>query len=176
MTKTELSSQQHWPNGNRCGVCERPWPCPDAPPWVESVNGQLVLHDPMALAVATTVNRANCRRTFELNRDRVTHFQARSVEIAAARGMRPDELVIMIINVNDPTGGQLTEKLMPGHDWQSIRDRGEIPFARGLVGRAGIQDILDVFDPDAAETLRTFDGLAVVVIDYGFASIHEITK
>jgi hypothetical protein len=154
-------------------MCGRPWPCPDAPPYVEKRDGQLLLHDPQALAIAKAVNRSNALGTFELNKDRIAHFKARSVEIAAARGLTPDDMVIVILNVNDRIGGQLAEALMPGYDWQSMRDRGEIPFARGLATRAPIQHLLDVFDPDAADTLRAFVGLAVVVIDYDVARIHH---
>ena len=25
--RTPISSQQHWPDNGKCGVCERPWPC-----------------------------------------------------------------------------------------------------------------------------------------------------
>ena len=60
---------------------------------------------------------------------------------------------------------------MPGHDWQSYRDRGETPFARGLAGREGVRSFLEMIDREAMEKLRSFDGLAVVVVDHGVAEV-----
>lgn len=27
-SKTHLAFQQHWPDKDKCAVCEKPWPCP----------------------------------------------------------------------------------------------------------------------------------------------------
>src|SRR3990167_7598907 len=118
---------------------------------VREVDGQLVLDDPVAVAVISAVEKHNCRNTLELNADRVEHFKRRLTE----RGMTPDQAVIVLLNVDDVHGGPLADVLLPqGHNWQEIRDKGEIPFARGLATRDGIQEVLNVFDKDAAAKLK----------------------
>lgn len=60
---------------------------------------------------------------------------------------------------------------MPGHNWQEIRDKGEVPFARGLAIRDGIQEALGAFDVEAATKLRSMTDVAVVVVDHGVAEV-----
>ncbi len=140
----------------------------DAPRAVlREVDGQLVLDDPDAVAVIHAVEKHNCRNTLEMNADRVSHFRNRLAE----RGMTADEAVIVLLNVDDVHGGQLAEVLMPGHNWQEIRDQGEIPFARGLAMREGIQEALAAFDADAATKLQEMTNVAVVVVDRGVAEV-----
>jgi hypothetical protein len=134
---------------------------------VREVDGQLVLEDPDALAVLRAVAKHNCRGLFELNADRVTHFVKRIAERGAGRM----ELVIVLLNVDDQNGAVLADILMPGVDWQPYRDRGEMPVARGLAERTGIQDMLDLLDPEAAKRLRETDGTAIVVMDHGVAEV-----
>lgn len=134
---------------------------------VREVDGQLVLHDPVAVAVFQAVEKHNCQKTLELNTDRVAHFKQR----LADRGLTAAQAVIVLLNVDDVHGGPLAEVLMPEHDWQEIRDRGEVPFARGLATREGIQEALATFDKDAAEKLQGMTEVVVVVVDHGVADI-----
>ncbi|MBI4434959.1 hypothetical protein HY635_04085 [Candidatus Uhrbacteria bacterium] len=134
---------------------------------VREVDGQLVLDDPDAVAVLRAVGKHNCRNTLELNADRVAHFKRRLTE----RGMTASEAVIVLLNVDDQNGGQIAEVLMPGHNWQEYRDRGEVPFARGLAMREGIEGALDFFDKEAAIKLREMTEAAVVVVDHGVAEV-----
>ena len=134
---------------------------------VREVDGQLVLDDPVAVAVISAVEKHNCRNTLELNADRVEHFKRRLTE----RGMTPDQAVIVLLNVDDVHGGPLADALMPGHNWQEIRDKGEVPFARGLAMRDGIQEALGIFDKDAATKLKNMNDVAVVVVDHGVAEV-----
>ncbi len=134
-------------------------------PTVRDVGGKLVLVDSAALAVVKAVSKRNCVNTLKLNTDRVAHFKNRLKE----RSMTADEAVIVILNVDDIHGGPLAEALMPGHNWQEIRERGEIPFARGLAERKGIQKALNLFDEEAAEALEKIKDVAVVVVDHGVA-------
>lgn len=135
---------------------------------VREVDGNLVLNDPAALSVARAVGKHNCRATAELNADRVAHFTGRIAE----RGLSANDALIVIINMDDPFGSDVGDALMPGHDWQAHRDRGEVPFARGLAGREGIQAVLDGIDPDAAAKLRGL-ATAVVVFDHGTVEVFE---
>jgi hypothetical protein len=118
-------------------------------------------------SVITAVNKSNCKNTLELNADRVEHFKHRLTE----RGMTAAEAVIVLLNVEDVHGGPLAEALMPGYNWKEIRDKGEIPFARGLAAREGIQEALDAFNKDAASKLQGMTDLAVVVVDHGVAEV-----
>lgn len=134
---------------------------------VRSINGQLVLDDPEAAAVARVVEKHNLRGLLELNADRVKHFAHRAAEL----GRSPADVVIVLIAVDDPIGGSLADCLMPNHDWSAIRARGEAPIARGLAPRQGISDALAVFDAEAWQKLRDSADLSVVVIDRGVAEV-----
>lgn len=134
---------------------------------VREVDGQLVLDDPDMLAVARVVDKHNCINTLNMNADRVAHFKQRMVELGATA----QEVVIVLLNADDVNGGLLAEALMPRHDWQVYRDRKEVPFARGLAGREGIQAALCIFDEQAATKLREMIEVAVVVVDHGVAEV-----
>jgi hypothetical protein len=142
-------------------------PEPEGVAIVREVDGQLVLDDPMATAVFKAVEKQNCKGTLELNADRVTHFKQRISE----RGLTAADVVIVLLNVDDTNGAVLADVLMPGHNWQEIRDRGEVPFARGLASRDGIEKTLTVFDKEAAAKLQGMSDVAVVVVDHGVAEI-----
>jgi hypothetical protein len=134
---------------------------------VRKVNGRLVLDDPDAMAVINALGKHNCKNTLKINADRVEHFKQRLVE----HGMTAKQAVIVLLNVDDVHGGPLAEVLMPGCNWQEIRDRGEVPFARGLAMRDGIQKVLGTFDKDAAKKLEGMTSTAVVVVDHGVAEV-----
>lgn len=133
------------------------------------VNGQLVLDDPDAYAFAKVVGKHNCKATLNLNKDRMVHFAKRVHE----KGLKPKDVVIVVINIDDRYG-DLGEALTPGVDWQEIRDRGEIPFARGLAGREGIQAFLDDVDAESAKKLRESDGIAIMVADHQFTEVFNM--
>jgi hypothetical protein len=130
-------------------------------------DGEMVLHDPDAVAVIRAVEKHNCKNTLEINSDRVEHFKQRLSD----RGMTADQAVIVLLNADDVHGGPLADLLMPGTNWQEIRDRGEVPFARGLAMREGIQEVLESFDTDAAQKLHDMHEVAVVVVDHGVAEV-----
>lgn len=134
---------------------------------VREIDGQLVLDDPLAVAFMRAVGKHNCRNTFRLNADRVVHFKRRLTELK----MTAAEAVIVLLNVDDPNGGEIATVLMPNHNWQAYRDQGKVPFARGLAMRKGIEETLGFFDKEAADKLRDMTGVAVVVVDHGVAEI-----
>lgn len=134
---------------------------------VREVGGRLVLQDPIAVAMIGAVGKRNCQHTLDLNADRVVHFK----QWLSDRGLTAADTVIVLLNVDDPNGAVLADLLMPGHNWQEIRDRGEVPFARGLAMRPGIEEALAVFDKEAAEKLRAMTEIAVVVVDHQVAEV-----
>ncbi|ANY85513.1 hypothetical protein BB934_45685 (plasmid) [Microvirga ossetica] len=83
----------------------------------------------------------------------------------------PANAVMVILNVDDPNGRQLTEMLMANADWQPHRDPGEIPFTRGLAMRDGIQDLIGALDPYEAEKLQSMAGFGVVMMDRGVVAV-----
>ena len=136
--------------------------------YVTDVDGELVLVDPMACAIIDAINKSLCSKTLEDQLDRVRHFTNRITEL----GKNPADVTIVLLNVNDPLAGQIADTLMPGHDWQQYRDRGEVPFARGLAGRDGMQNILDEISPAEGDKLRgAGDAVTVIVMDHGTVEV-----
>lgn len=129
-------------------------------------NGELVLIDPVACAVAKAVAKHNCRNTFEANADRVVHFRNRVIE----RGLNPQNTVIVVANVDDTAGGILADSLMPGFNWDEIRQRGEIPFARGLAARDGVIGFVKAVDPEMVIDDNPKE-VQVIVVDHGTCEI-----
>lgn len=135
--------------------------------FINVVDGEYVLHDPAAVGVIKAVSKHNCKGTLEINAERIEHFKGRLAEL----GKTPEEAVIVLLNVDDANGAQIADALMPNHDWDAIRAKDEIPFARGIAMREGIQKALAIFDESASEKLRSFEGVAVVVVDHGVAEV-----
>ena len=137
-------------------------------------DGTILLEDPEALGAIAAVeahnyhiHKKNCELTFSTQANRVQHFVSRIKE----RGDDPMNVVITLINVDDPHGGPLADILMPGINWQHFRDQGQVPYARGLAERQGIQNILGTIDSLAAKKLKNIQGIACVVVDWGVADV-----
>jgi hypothetical protein len=88
---------------------------------------------------------------FHQNKDRLEHMAFR----ATKKGMAREEFLTIAIDVDDPYWSDLVENLMPGQDFQAIRDRGEKPVARGTVYTDVIIDYLCEVCPDIAPALRS---------------------
>jgi hypothetical protein len=144
----------------------------------QRLNGEeppLVLHDPAAEAMIAVVEahnrkiaKENCRKLFENQAERIAHFQQRYI----ASGAGPGDVIIVLVQVDDPYGAGLADALMPGYDWQALRDRGEVPYARGLAGRAGITEAVTFIDPEVGKRLEAIPGLAVAIVGYGTAEVY----
>ncbi|MCL1840019.1 hypothetical protein FWF89_03470 [Candidatus Saccharibacteria bacterium] len=130
--------------------------------YVEEVDGEIVLHDPQAMALFRAFAKDQCRRKIiEFQSDRIDHFKNR----AATLGQGPKAVVIGIFNVDDEYGGLIANQLMPGFNWQEIRDKGETPYARGLVDYGWIADVLEKLDKESHQALIDSKELCVVVVD-----------
>lgn len=137
---------------------------------VRAIDGQPVLDDPSALALITVVDKRNCKRVLDVQADRVAHFVRRIAE----KGLSPKDVVIVLLNVDDVSGGRLAEILMPGANWQDIRDAGEVPFARGLVERPALQTLVEMLDAEEGKKLREItEEAAVVVMDFGVVAVFK---
>jgi hypothetical protein len=152
-----------WPGGSRsfCDPKEPGWrPPADRFPW-----GGIIVDDPLAVAVINTIAEYECKTLLERQRERVAHFARRLVE----RGDDPALVAIVVLCVDDENGAMIAEILMPGHDWDAIRARGEIPCARGLAQRDFCQLAVDDINAGAGERMRAIAGPVVVVVGYGTA-------
>lgn len=155
-----------WRKSGAIGTVYLPYP----PAVVREINGQLVLDDPMAVAMIQAVQKENCKNVFIAQKDRVEHFKNRMTQ----KGLSSEDAVIVLINADDVHGSDIAEILMPGTDWQAFRDEGEIPFARGLATKKGLVGILEMFDKEASEKLLRMTSTAVVVVDYGVAEVFRV--
>jgi hypothetical protein len=125
----------------------------------------------VTFVLANRLARAKCAVTLEAHRERVDHFAGR----VPARGLDQKHVVIVVINVDSEggAGADLVRVLFPRVSWQEIRDRGEVPFARGLAFRDSIQDIVSKHDLEAGGKLREHDGLPVLVVDHGAMEVFD---
>ena len=181
MNRSKVREQRFWMRWSAAGAVESYWHAEDrliakmredSPGLavVRKIDGQLVLDDPVALAVMRSVAKHNCRGMFNLSEDRVTYFKQR----IADRGLNAEEMAIIFLNVDDVHGGPITDVLMPGANWQQYRDVGQVPIARGLVDREAISEIIFGFDPEAAAKLKETSGPAVLVVDHGVAEVFAV--
>lgn len=114
------------------------------------------------------IDTRNCKHTLDIQRDRVKHFKNRIKELDHS----PQNVVIVLANVDTPDGEYIAEMTMPNHNWQQYRDNGEIPFARGLCDRSGIELFLHNFGYyDEEKILKECQGTGIVVIDHGTAKV-----
>lgn len=138
---------------------------------VREIDGRLVLDDPDALAMIRAVAKNNCKGTLAGHAERIAHFKERAV----IRGV--DNFVIVLLNVDDRVGAQIAEMLMPdqGPMWQQLRETGQIPYARGLAGRDGLEELVTELDAETGAKLRGMAGkVAVVVFDHGVVEAFEV--
>ena len=138
-------------------------------PVIREKGGLVTIDIPTSLAVIRAMAKYKCEAIFDSQSERIAHF----VKRIHSRNLTAEDVVIVLLQVGDSNGFMITDILMPGHDWQSCRDRGEIPFARGIAGREGIQKAIDSFDIEAGNKLRQMDGIAVVVVDHGVAEVFQ---
>lgn len=138
--------------------------------YLKVVDGQLVLVDPVAFEVLRAVKQYNCRHTLAIQLERVVHFTRRIRDL----WKNPAEVTIVLLNVDDPWGKTMADILMPGHDWQQYRDRGEVPFARGLASREGMQGVLDEMSPkEGAKFREAGPVVTVIVMDHGVVEVFK---
>jgi len=135
-------------------------------------TGELYLDDPDALALFKAVAKHNCFNTMDIQLDRVQHFIQRIKDL----GNSPSEVCIVLIHVDAPYGAEIADALMPGFDWQAVRDAGQVPFARGLAAREGMTTIVGHIDPDTKQKMLDAgpDAICVVVVDHGTVEVFTV--
>lgn len=138
--------------------------------YIAVIDGKTVLIDPLGYALIQAVNKYNCENTFIAQMERIQHFKNRITE----KELDPNSVVITIINVDSPYGPEIAEALIPGHNWQQYRDKGEVPFARGLAMKKELIAMINTFDKEASEKITKTKGIPVIVIDYGVVEIFSV--
>lgn len=108
-----------------------------------------------------------CKDLFVNSSEEIKRFKERIGKL----GRTSADTVIVIINVDDENYGGLGELLMPGHNWQQYRDKGLIPYAKGLVTRECIQSFLDATNERASDALSNMAGVVVAVFDCGIVAL-----
>ena len=109
---------------------------------------------------------------FDLNEMRLAVLAGRALD----RGLKADQFAVICIDVDDPTWTDEADILMPGHDWQQYRDRGEKPVARGSVLKDFCNYIGKVVPAIADVLLKNVseDCVQVIVLGGGGASIYIV--
>ena len=97
--------------------------------------------EPIAFCPKESIGLTDLKRAefYSLNKDRLQEMLER---VKTVKG--PDFCVICI-DVDDPTWKLLVDLLMPDHDWEAYRTKGETPVARGIVPREIVQDAAEAF-------------------------------
>lgn len=110
---------------------------------------------------------------WRLNQERLAELAWRAIKV---RKMDPKDFLIVCIDVDDSAWTDLVEALMPGHDWDQYRRRGESPIARGSVLRDSVGEYLASVIPGLAEGLRNPEGpgVQVVVLAAGGGSLYMV--
>lgn len=130
---------------------------------------ELTLRSESAAAVLKIISKVNCDVTYRQDPKRIEYFKGRLVE----RGLPVDDWLVIVANVDDPHGEAIAHCLMPDYDWEPYRKLGQTPYARGLAGRKWVEEVLEIFDTEAAEKLKNIKSVVpVVVVDFGVAEIY----
>jgi hypothetical protein len=110
---------------------------------------------------------------WRLNQERLAELAWRAIHV---KKLDPQDFLIVCIDVDDPAWTDLVEALMPGHDWDVYRARGEAPIARGSVLRSTVGEYLAHVIPGVARKLRKPDdpGVQVMVLAAGGGSLYLV--
>lgn len=117
------------------------------------------------------VGRQHLRnRLFSTQVQRLAHLAYQAIR----RGHTPDDIMVVCIEVDDPTWTPLVQHLMPDYDWEAIRKTGQEPIARGIVTMS-LRDYLSATVPTVAPAFdmpRKEGEVIVAVMAGGGASIY----
>jgi hypothetical protein len=103
---------------------------------------------------------------------RLQHIAWRALNVL---GKRNSEFVVICIQVDSPWR-DLVDLLMPGYDWQSIRDKREEPIARGSAGWSICEIVAERLPDIAAVVLEVppEGKVKVIVLSTGGGTIYEL--
>jgi hypothetical protein len=101
----------------------------------------------------------------------------RLMDNVIAKGMTNETAMLVCIHVDDGWW-ELTEALMPGHDWQQYRDRNEKPIARGSVHKPTMVDLISLVAPELSSAFKPLPPKCfhVAVMDAGGISLFYLAN
>lgn len=106
---------------------------------------------------------------YRLNEKRLHELSRRAQE----KSWQTEEIqCVVCIDVDDPVWAPLVDLLMPGHDWDAYRRRGETPVARGVVPLAPIRESVDMVYPASSDAFSS-NRVNVVMFACGGASVFH---
>jgi hypothetical protein len=106
---------------------------------------------------------------YNLNKDRLAQLAERARAKTNEMGVKYG---VICIDVDDPAWTPLVDILMPGHDWESYRARGEKPVARGVVPQDLLVETVQKTYPAAGELAKdkvnicVFAGGGILVVPH----------
>jgi hypothetical protein len=112
---------------------------------------------------------------FQAYKKRLQELAHRAIFI---KQLKPKDFLMICIDVDDdPDFRDLADHLMPNHNWQKYRDRGEKPIAMGSVMIEEMREVLSLMVPAIKDALydKTPKGVVLgVVLGSGGASVYYI--
>jgi hypothetical protein len=103
----------------------------------------------------TDILRGNA---YQDNADRLHQLANRAVEKEKEESSRQ---AVICIDVDDPAWTAVVDMLMPGHDWDAYRAKGQKPYARGVVPHNLCTDLVKAYYPAAGEAV---DGVISIFV------------
>lgn len=137
---------------------------------VREVNGQAVIDDPQGLAVLGAIERHNLYRA---DPDATERLEARARE-KTEQTNKP--FGVIMIDVDVPDFADMAEALMPDHDWDSYRGRGEKPVARGCVPRELLVEMVNAVREDARVGADPMPERFTAVFGLGGVTLFEVKE
>lgn len=111
---------------------------------------------------------------FQTHKKRLKELAHRAMFV---KQLKPKDFLMICIDVDDnPDFRHLADQLMPGHNWQKYRDRGEKPVAIGSV-TIEVRELISLMVPAIKDTLygKIPKGVVLaVVLGSGGASVYYV--
>lgn len=112
---------------------------------------------------------------FQQNHARLEQLAYRAVN---ELNLAPYSVFVICIDVDDPAWTELVDQLMPGFNWQQIRDKGQKPIARGIVEAQSTIEYIGETVPDIQNAVSAIniDGKVIsIAMTAGGASVYTLT-
>lgn len=131
-------------------------------------NQQPLVYDPVGAGVLGAAERA---RLYEEDPPALQRLEARAQERGGCG--------VVIIDADDPFWSPFRDFLMPDHDWDAYRAKGQRPRARGVVPNETIQHLMELTFQHKEMKGRApveMPPIAVVVFAQGGFSVLDATS
>jgi hypothetical protein len=111
-----------------------------------------------------------CKKTFLSQSSEILRFR----KIIKDKGIDPNSVLIVFINVDSDAGKKIANSFMPGHDWSEFRDKGEIPFMKGIADGSLRNAVTGSFDQEFPfNHIENIEDIPIVVIEQCGAQIFN---